>query len=88
LRQIPRPRAIEGVKRASPLRRASPSTLRPIHYSRFSLTWGCYPIEVDLTESEQVEVVHQETGHEHNSPAGPEDGMEDRVTGLESCQRT
>ena len=43
LRQIPHPWAIEGVKRASPLRRAGPSTLRPIRYRRFSQTWGCYP---------------------------------------------
>ncbi len=33
--QIPHPGAIEGVKRASPLRRAGPSTLRPTRYRGF-----------------------------------------------------
>ena len=41
--QIPRPGAIEGVKRAYPLRRTGASTLHPIRYRRFSHRWGCYP---------------------------------------------
>jgi hypothetical protein len=43
LRNIPSPWAIEGVKRASPLRRAGPSTLRTIRYRRFSQGWGWDP---------------------------------------------
>jgi hypothetical protein len=39
---------------------------------------GC--VEVDLAEPEQVEMVNQERGHEHESPAGPEDGMEQPAT--------
>ena len=51
MRQIPRHWVIEGVKRASPLRRVGPSTLRPIRYRRFSQTWGCYPF---LRRAEQA----------------------------------
>src|SRR5262249_18501156 len=31
-------------------------------------------VEVDLSQPEQVEVIDQERGHEHESPTGPEDG--------------
>ena len=37
-------------------------------------------IEVDLSEPEQVEVVNQERGHEHESPASPEDSMQEPAT--------
>src|SRR5271157_2654607 len=37
-------------------------------------------IEIDLSEAEQVEVVNQKCGHEHDGPTGPEDGMDEPAT--------